>query len=415
LLREYFEFRKSDFQQERGKAKLTVVQGDLVTANEKYKMHFTSADMKRTRGVAVPFAAEYGPADLSQVKLKVGDIYEQSKNDTTLLNLVHKDKYFFKFHVDPEKFLANITVALEKLRDYCVDKKIERLALVRVASMTEKVHWRWTQHKLLEIFENVDITLALYLQKKPKKRFHKTNSTPEGTKATSAAKTAELLETVKEKLSNLERKDDEVDISKGNVGGGSLPKLPSPNHQPPRHNLPDKVIVVGQGVNRTNSTSGPRNDEREKAKAKKPDASKGAIPKQRKEDKSKTDALPRHLSGGGGTTTPSPPSSVPPLTTLHKEVIQGTSDGNNVPNATSSSMAAESDLSEMIQKLRGEMARMRDEFADLRRSVTPGRTRSLAEIPVSPASNPNVSQRGSSRGLSLGVKNKPLAAPPKVK
>jgi hypothetical protein len=202
---EYFEYRTGDFQQTRGKCKLTIVQGNLVDADEKYKMHFVSADMKHSRGVAVAFAEAYGPVDMPEIPLKVGDIYEQFKNGTILLNLVHKEKYFFKFGVDPEVFLSNIVEALMQMKEYCVQNDVKRLALVRVASVTDKVHWRWTQRKILEIFEDVDITLALYLQKRPRRTFHKTTSTPEKVREMSDDKIAQVLESASERLSKFKR------------------------------------------------------------------------------------------------------------------------------------------------------------------------------------------------------------------
>jgi hypothetical protein len=364
--------------------------------------------MKRSRGVAAPFAEAYGPVDPA-LKFKVGDIHEQQKEDgTTLLNVVHKDKYFHKFGYDPNAFLGNIVHCLVRLKEYCVERGIERLALVRIASNTEKVHWRWTQMKLLEIFADVKITLAIYLQKPPRRVFHKTNSSPEEAVA-APSQTNAVLEKVAERLAE--------EVDKGNVGGGSLLKLPSPKRKPPRHFLPEKVISVGQGTTNANPRSSLRKTTqverrtneapRNAAISNQANSAKGAIKKVKK------DVLPKRLSGGGGTTTPSPPSSEPPLTNLPSQVMTGGKDGAGVPNALFPSMAVASDLAEAIRMLRDDMAKISTDVAELRRSMTPGRTRRLTDVPISPASCFNVSQR-SSRQLSTDAKNKQLQAPTKA-
>jgi hypothetical protein len=301
--------------------------------------------------------------------------------------LVHKDKYFYKFGYNPDAFLANIVHCLGSLKEFCVLRGIKRLALPRIASNTERVHWRWTQKKLLEIFADVEITLVIYLQKQPKRFFNKTNSTPEEAHVQPTQRTDALLAGAAKRLAE--------EVDKGNVGGGSLPKLPSPNRKPPRQPLPDKVnAVAGRGKSNSNSSLGPRNaanTTKADAPAKKSAANKGAIPKK---DVFRKDVLPRHLSGGGGNTTPSPPSSVPPLTNLPNQVTVGGSSGYNVPNTLSApSMAPGSDLAEIILMLRDDMAKIRSEFSDLRRSVTPKRPERVYDIPVSPGSSAFVNSR----------------------
>jgi hypothetical protein len=397
FLQEYFEYRKREFERSKGLCRLKIVRGNLVDADEEYKVHLVSADMKRSRGVAAPFAEAYGPVDPT-LSFKVGDIHEQRKDGTTLLNLVHKDKYFYKFGFDPNTFLSNIVDCLARLKDFCVERGIKRLALVRIASNTEKVHWRWTQAKLLEIFADVDITLFIYLQKQPKRFFHKTNSTPEEVEApteqtnASLEKTDSLLDEVAVRLADV--------VDKGNVGGGSLSMLPPSNRKPPRHPLPNKVNSVGKGLSNPNSSSGPRitaNDDAKEVDIQKTAAKKGAYPKK---DVAKRDVLPRHLSGGGGTTTPSPPSSEPPLTSLPQKVNSGKSCGASVPHSISSfSMADSAGLVEVISMMRDDMAKIRTEFADLRRSMTPKKP----DIPVSPGSSAYVNSRF--RGSSFGGKN----------
>ncbi|CAB3374460.1 Hypothetical predicted protein [Cloeon dipterum] len=77
--------------------------------------------MSRSKGDAKEFAAEHGPVELKDDLFSFGDL-----------------------------------------------KGIKRLALVRIASKTDKVHWRWTQCKLLEAFADLDIELAIYLQTRPR-------------------------------------------------------------------------------------------------------------------------------------------------------------------------------------------------------------------------------------------------------
>jgi hypothetical protein len=184
-LGQYLQYRTSAFEDGRGKCRLSIVRGDLVSAAEKYKVHIVSADMKRSKGVAVQFAAAYGPVDTTLQSFKVGDIHLQTGPDgTTLLNLVSKVKFYNKFAHAPERFLSNLVRAIESLKAFCVRHRLRRLALVRIGSQTDRVHWRWTQRKILEVFADVDIELVVYLQpysdpRKRSRKFHRTPGTPE--------------------------------------------------------------------------------------------------------------------------------------------------------------------------------------------------------------------------------------------
>jgi hypothetical protein len=368
-----------------------------VDADEKYKVHLVSADMKRSRGVAVAFAEAYGPVDMSQHKFKIGDIHEQVKDGSTLINLVHKDKYFFKFGYDPNAFLSNIVDALAKLKEYCVLHDIKRLALVRVASNTERVHWRWTQMKLLDIFADLDIKLVIYLHKPPKKVFHKTTSSPDDTLEVTDQRTGPLLETAALKLAVLEG-GVSTDLHKGSVGGGSQTMLPLPNRKPPRHPLPQKVKELnGKGKGGTNLSCSPRNDVQIND-----GRTNDGRTRHRGQPAAATRAtMPKRLSGGGGNSTLPPPPQEPPLTNTPKKVISG-GKGSCKANALSPPRMLPgntTDLSEVILLLRDEMTKIRTDFADLRRSMTPStpsKTDSF-EIPFSPASSAFVSSRNSTK------------------
>jgi hypothetical protein len=168
LLQEYFGCRQLPWENSRGRARLIIVHGDLVSADEMFKMHFVSADMKRSKGVALRLAKVFGP--VPQDQNEIGSIQRQQKDGAFLLNLVTKRRYFHKPAANPERFLANIVAALVSLREYCKDKIIRRLALPRVGSNLDRVNWRWTQRKLLEIFAGVDIELVVYLGDRQSRR-----------------------------------------------------------------------------------------------------------------------------------------------------------------------------------------------------------------------------------------------------
>jgi hypothetical protein len=404
FLQEYYELRKSDFEQSRGKCSITIARGSLVDADEKYKVHLVSADMKRSRGVAVAFAEAYGPVDMTQHSFQIGDIHEQFKDGSTLLNLVHKDKYFYKFGYDPNAFLSNIVDALAKLKEYCVLHDIKRLALVRIASNTERVHWRWTQMKLLEIFSDLEINLVIYLHKPPKKIFHKTTSTPADAPAVTDLRTGPLLEDAALRLADLESGEGH-DQHKGSVGGGSLPMLPLPNRKPPRQPLTTKVKEGnGAGAGKTNPGFAPRQFSTH-------DGRRNGLSDGRTSNRGQPAAemrrtLPKRLSGGGGQPTLPPPPREPPLTNTCQKVISG-GKGSSMANVLSPPrMSADNtnDLSEVVLLLRDEISKIRTDFADLRRSMTPGRPEpENFHIPVSPASSAFVSSRN--RSASIGQKN----------
>jgi hypothetical protein len=323
---------------------------------------------------------------------------------STLINLVHKDKYFFKFGYDPNAFLSNIVDALAKLKEYCVLHDIKRLALVRVASNTERVHWRWTQSKLLEIFSDLDITLVIYLHKPPKKFFHKTTSSPADALEVTDPRTGPLLENAAERLADLVTAE-RNDLHKGSVGGGSLPMLPLPNRKPPRHPLLPKVKEGnGSGAGKTNPGCSlrkiPTDDGRTSGRRDGRTSSRGQPAAETR------DTLPKRLSGGGGQSKLPPPPREPPLTNTRQKVISG---GNgsckaNVLSSPRMSAVNTNDLSDVVLLLRDEISQIRTEFADLRRSMTPSRPEmENFHIPVSPASSAFVSSRN--RSASIGQKN----------
>jgi hypothetical protein len=290
---------------------------------------------------------------------------------------VHKDKYFFKFGYDPNAFLSNIVDALASLKEYCVLHDIKRLALVRIASNTERVHWRWTQMKLLEIFSELEITLVIYLHKLPKKFFHETTSTPADAPAVTDLRTGPLLEDAALRLADLESGEGNVQ-HKGSVGGGSLPMLPLPNQKPPRQPFPTQVKEGnGSGAGKTNPGSAPRqfstHDGRKNGR------SDGRTRNRGQPAAETRDTLPKRLSGGGGQPTLPPPPREPPLTNTRQKVISG-GNGSSKANVLFSprmSAANTNDLSDVVLLLREEISQIRTEFADLRRSVTPCRPDSL--------------------------------------
>jgi hypothetical protein len=181
LLREYFSCRREPWQTEKGQCRLRVEKGDIVSANETWKMHFVSADLRRSKGVALRLAEVFGPVDLRKggecvVGLVKMQRLVQGGQVTHLLNLITKRKYFHKPAANPERFLSDIVTALRNLRDYCEKMRIRRLALPRVGSNLDRVNWRWTQRKLLEIFEDLDIELVVYLGDRRPRQARRTSS-----------------------------------------------------------------------------------------------------------------------------------------------------------------------------------------------------------------------------------------------
>ncbi|CAB3386277.1 Hypothetical predicted protein [Cloeon dipterum] len=103
--------------------------------------------MKRAKGVAKEFAAEYGPVEMTDELYSVGTVVPQQKGSAVLLNVVSKERFYYK---------------------------------ERVVRKTDRVHWRWTQCKLLEAFADMDIELAVYLQMRPREVRAKQRSTGRG-------------------------------------------------------------------------------------------------------------------------------------------------------------------------------------------------------------------------------------------
>jgi hypothetical protein len=134
-----------------------------VTAQEDYKLHFVSGDMKRSKGVALELANLFGPVEKT-MNYDIGQIKVQEKGTCSLLNVVSKCRSFHRLSADPEKFLSGFVAALQCARDFCKEKRLQRLAMVRLGAGLDRVNWKWTQQKILEVFEDLDITLAVYLR-----------------------------------------------------------------------------------------------------------------------------------------------------------------------------------------------------------------------------------------------------------
>ncbi|CAB3377292.1 Hypothetical predicted protein [Cloeon dipterum] len=119
--------------------------------------------MKRAKGVAKEFAAEYGPIGMTDELYNVGTVMPQQKGSAVLLSVVSKERFYHKFSFDPETFLARLS-----------------RAILGIASKTDRVHWRWTQCKLLEAFADMDIELAVYLKMRPREVRAQQRSTGRG-------------------------------------------------------------------------------------------------------------------------------------------------------------------------------------------------------------------------------------------
>ena len=91
LLREYFSCRQLPWERENGKCKITIVRADVVQADETFKFHYVSADMKRSKGVALDFAGVFGPVLPTRPGgFAVGDVVPQEKDGCVLLNLASR-------------------------------------------------------------------------------------------------------------------------------------------------------------------------------------------------------------------------------------------------------------------------------------------------------------------------------------
>jgi hypothetical protein len=169
LLTEYFDFRRRPRELSKGNCRMTFVKGDIVTAKEAWKFHFVSGDFKRGAGVAKDLAAKFGPVRLDKDRYDVGVIKTQRMSTgAALINGVSKRRFFHRMSRNPEKFLADIVTLFASLREYCLAKDITRLAMVRVGAGLDRVNWRWTQAKLLDMFADLDIELVVYLR--PRRR-----------------------------------------------------------------------------------------------------------------------------------------------------------------------------------------------------------------------------------------------------
>ncbi|CAB3372574.1 Hypothetical predicted protein [Cloeon dipterum] len=164
FLREYFQLRGNSFVKEMGKCRILLIFSDFTKTFEPWKVHFVSASTFKSSGkVGIKLFNEYGAfSATSDEDRAIGALHVQEKDGVHLISVVAKEKSKWYLGKDPEKTLANMVVAMESLKKFCVENNIKRIAMERFFANHERVNWRWTQQKMLEIFADTEILLAIY-------------------------------------------------------------------------------------------------------------------------------------------------------------------------------------------------------------------------------------------------------------
>jgi hypothetical protein len=140
----------------------------MIGAEEEWLLHFVSADMKRGAGIAKDLANEFGPVQVG--KYKIGDVVAQKLGERTLLNLAMKERFFHKIYYEPESYLANYKLSLEKARKFCSDNNVSRLGICRLGAGMEKVPWRYTERLIRRVFDGLNIEIHVYLRPSEERR-----------------------------------------------------------------------------------------------------------------------------------------------------------------------------------------------------------------------------------------------------
>ncbi len=139
---------------------ITEVQGDLFEAPQGYYLaHCISGDYTLGAGVAKEMDAIFNMRyklnkqyDSDSAFMYVGSCLQIDN----VFNLVTKPKYHHRVRIE------HLKMALEDMRDYCVDFDITKIAMPKIGCGKDRLNWNTVKSLVEEIFEDTEVEFVVY-------------------------------------------------------------------------------------------------------------------------------------------------------------------------------------------------------------------------------------------------------------
>jgi hypothetical protein len=144
------------------KCTIKIAKGDILEANEQYKVTAVAADLKCNRGIEAQLASRFGrPSGVLQ-KPELGDVLEYAGEDTSVLFLVTKNKYYENARRRFGKFIRSVQKAIERLAKMIVRRGITEIAMPFLCSGQNQLNWLYVRELLRHNLRDVEVTVTVY-------------------------------------------------------------------------------------------------------------------------------------------------------------------------------------------------------------------------------------------------------------
>lgn len=136
-------------------------QMDLFSVSDDYYLaHCISADFGMGRGIAVEFNKRFNMKTILQLTYcdyvnvfhkenRIGDCILQER----VLNLITKERYYQK------PTYKSLAIALEKMRDICIENNIAKVAMPKIGCGLDRLKWDRVMGIIMDIFQYTDIEI----------------------------------------------------------------------------------------------------------------------------------------------------------------------------------------------------------------------------------------------------------------
>lgn len=140
------------------------INGDLFDAPKSFSLaHCVSTDLKMEAGIAVKFKEKFGNVEyLKSQNPKLFSICHIKDDNRFILYLVTKN------YVSEKPSYEDMFNTLLELRNFCVDKRINKLAIPKIGCGLDKLNFRKVREMVCYIFRDTDICIQIYRLEKKK-------------------------------------------------------------------------------------------------------------------------------------------------------------------------------------------------------------------------------------------------------
>lgn len=139
---------------------------DLFTVSDDYYLaHCISADFGMGKGIVVEFNKRFNMKQILQSKYPdylnqwahnkmIGDCIHEGR----VFNLITKERYYNK------PTYRSLTTALIKLKEFCIDKQITKLAMPVIGCGLDRLEWVKVKDLIDDVFRGLDIEILVCIK-----------------------------------------------------------------------------------------------------------------------------------------------------------------------------------------------------------------------------------------------------------